>query len=88
MLINQRLENIAQLVRDHIHQLLLSNFLNRLIFLGNLRVEIFHRRRQIPGQHFRCIVVHRQQGDTFGIHLPVEFAVFNRGQRVRDHGNL
>lgn len=34
MLINQRLENIAQLVRDHIHQLLLSNFLNRLIFPG------------------------------------------------------
>ncbi len=88
MLIDQRPEDIAQLFRHHVDQLLLGNLLNGLIFLGNLRVEIFHRRRQIPGQHFRCIVIHRQQGDTFGIHLPVEFAVFNRGQRVRDHGNL
>ena len=47
MLINQRLENIAQLVRDHLHQLLLSNFFNRLIFLGNLRIEIFHRSREV-----------------------------------------
>ncbi len=52
MLVDKRLEDITQLFGHHLNQLLLGNFLNGLIFLRNLRVEIFHRRRQVAGEHF------------------------------------
>ena len=52
MLIDERLKDVAQLIRHHVNQLLLGNLLDGLVFLRNLRVEIFHRRRQVAGEHF------------------------------------
>ena len=42
--------------------------------MGDLRVEIFYRRRQIAGQHFAGVVIHRQQRNTLSIQLAAKLA--------------
>ncbi len=88
MFVDKRRKNIAQFVRYHFNELLLGDFFYRLVLLGNLRVEILDRGRQIAGQHFGGVVIHRQQRNTFGIDLSVKLAVFNGGERVSDHRDL
>ena len=52
MLVNSRRKDIPQLFRNHIDQFLLSDFFNSLVLLSDLRIEVFHRSREIAGEHF------------------------------------
>ncbi len=47
-----------------------------LYILGYLGIKIFYRRRQIAGQYFRGIMIHRQKRDAFSIELTAKFTVF------------
>ncbi len=88
LLINQPGKDIPQLLWHHIYQLLLGDLLDSLILLGNLRVEILNRRRQIAGEHLRGVVVHRQQGDAFRVSLAAKLTVFDRRQSMGNHRYL
>ena len=88
MLIDQRFKNVAQFIRNHIDQLLLGDFFDGFVLLRDLRIEIFYRRRQVAGQDFRGIVIHRQQRDAFGVNPPAEFTIFDRRQRMGHHRDL
>ena len=88
LFVDERLKNIAQFIRNHIDQFLLGDFLDGLVFLRDLRVEIFYRRRQVAGQNFRGIVIHRQQGNALGVNLTAKFTIFDRRQRMGHHRDL
>jgi hypothetical protein len=51
---------------------------------GDLRVEVFDGRGQITGQHLTGIMVQGQHRRAFRIDVPLEEAVANQGQRMRN----